>query len=124
MYLASEVVDFPLAVGGNASALELLCAWLMLDLATGAGNDPETDLFGVVAIAALLAAMPILEVTADAWSGPPAPRSAPSPGCCCRSAPRRDRNSPELVERPDPPCFDLPWLGRKSHHDGPALPGS
>ena len=70
MYLASEVVDFPLAVGGNASALGLLCAWLMLDLRDRrAGNDPETDLFGVVAIAALLAAMPILEVTADAWAG-------------------------------------------------------
>ena len=42
----------------------------MLDLRDRrAGNDPETDLFGVVAIAALLAAMPILEVTADAWAG-------------------------------------------------------
>ena len=63
MYLASEAVDFPLAIGGNASALGLLCAWLVLDLRDRrAGNDPETDLFGVVAIAALLAAMPILEV--------------------------------------------------------------
>jgi membrane associated rhomboid family serine protease len=70
MYLASEVVDFPLAVGGNASALGLLCAWTVLDLRDRrAGNDPETDLFGVVAIAAVLAAMPLLEVTADAWAG-------------------------------------------------------
>lgn len=70
MYLASEAVDFPLAVGGNASALGLLCAWLMLDFRDRrAGNDPETDLFGVVAIAALLAAMPILETTADPWAG-------------------------------------------------------
>jgi membrane associated rhomboid family serine protease len=70
MYLASEVVDFPLAVGGNASALGLLCAWTVLDLRDRrAGNDPETDLFGVVAIAAVLAAMPLLEITADAWAG-------------------------------------------------------
>jgi membrane associated rhomboid family serine protease len=70
MYLASEAVDFPLAVGGNASALGLLCAWLLLDLRDRrAGTDPETDLFGVVAIAALLAAMPVLEATADPWAG-------------------------------------------------------
>ena len=70
MYLASEAFDFPVAMGGNASALGLLCAWLMLDFRNRrAGEDPETDLFGVVAIAALLVAMPILEVTAEAWAG-------------------------------------------------------
>ena len=41
------------AIGGNASALGLLCAWLVRDLRDRrAGNDTETDLFGVVAIAA------------------------------------------------------------------------
>jgi membrane associated rhomboid family serine protease len=70
MYLASEAANFPVAMGGNASALGLLCAWLVLDLRDRrAGEDPETDRFGVVAIAALLVAMPILETTADAWAG-------------------------------------------------------
>jgi membrane associated rhomboid family serine protease len=70
MYLASETADFPVAMGGNASALGLLCAWLVRDLRDRrAGEDPETDLFGVVAIGAVLVAMPILEPTADAWAG-------------------------------------------------------
>jgi membrane associated rhomboid family serine protease len=70
MYLASETADFPVAMGGNASALGLLCAWLVRDLRDRrAGEDPETDLFGVVAIGAVLVAMPILELTADAWAG-------------------------------------------------------
>jgi membrane associated rhomboid family serine protease len=70
MYLATETADLPVAMGGNASALGLLCAWLVRDLrARRAGEDPETDLFGVAAIAAVLAAMPILEPTADPWGG-------------------------------------------------------
>jgi len=70
MYVASETADFPLAMGGNASALGLLSAWLVRDLRDRrAGEDPETDLFGVAAIAAVLLAMPILETTADPWAG-------------------------------------------------------
>jgi membrane associated rhomboid family serine protease len=70
MYVASEAVDFPLAMGGNASALGLLCAWFVRDLRDRrAGEDTETDLFGVAAIAALLAVMPALELTADPWAG-------------------------------------------------------
>jgi membrane associated rhomboid family serine protease len=70
MYLASETSDFPVAMGGNASALGVLCAWLVRDLRDRrAGEDPETDLFGVAAIGAVLIAMPILELTADAWAG-------------------------------------------------------
>lgn len=70
MYLASETADFPVAMGGNASALGVLCAWLVLDLRDRrAGEDPETDLFGVAAIGAVLIAMPLLETTADAWAG-------------------------------------------------------
>jgi membrane associated rhomboid family serine protease len=69
MYVASEAADLPVAMGGNASALGLLCAWLVRDLRDrGAGEDTETDLFGVAAIAVVLAAMPILEPTADAWA--------------------------------------------------------
>lgn len=70
MYVASETADFPLAMGGNASALGLLCAWLVRDLRDRrGGGDPETDLFGVAAIGAVLLAMPILETTADPWAG-------------------------------------------------------
>jgi membrane associated rhomboid family serine protease len=70
MYVASETADFPVAMGGNAGALALLCAWLVRDLRDRrAGEDPETDLFGVVAIGAVLVLMPILETTADAWAG-------------------------------------------------------
>jgi membrane associated rhomboid family serine protease len=70
MYLASETADFPLAMGGNASALGLLCAWLVRDLRSRrGGEDTETDLFGVAAIAALLVVMPALELTADPWAG-------------------------------------------------------
>ena len=54
--------DFPVAMGGNASALGLLCAWLVRDLRDRrAGEDTETDLFGVVAIAACSPLMPLLE---------------------------------------------------------------
>jgi membrane associated rhomboid family serine protease len=70
MYVASEVVNFPLAMGGNASALGLLCAWTIRDLRDRqSGEDTESDLFGVVAIAAVLGLMPVLELTADAWAG-------------------------------------------------------
>ncbi|MGH2978385.1 MAG: rhomboid family intramembrane serine protease [Solirubrobacterales bacterium] len=70
MYLATETSTLPVAMGGNASALGLLCAWLVRDLRDRREvEDPETDLFGVAAIAAVLAAMPILEQTADPWAG-------------------------------------------------------
>jgi len=70
MFVASETADLPLAMGGNASALGLLCAWLVRDLRDRrGGEDTETDLFGVAAIAAVLLAMPILETTADPWAG-------------------------------------------------------
>jgi membrane associated rhomboid family serine protease len=70
MYLASETADFPVAMGGNASALALLCAWAIRDLRDRqSGEDTESDLFGVIAIAVVLGLMPVLEVTADAWAG-------------------------------------------------------
>ncbi len=70
MYLASETVNFPVAMGGNASALGLLCAWAVRDLRDRRdGDDTESDLFGVIAIAAVLGLMPVLELTADAWAG-------------------------------------------------------
>ncbi len=70
MYLASETANFPVAMGGNASALGLLCAWAVRDLRDRqSGEDTESDLFGVIAIAAVLGLMPVLELTADAWAG-------------------------------------------------------
>jgi membrane associated rhomboid family serine protease len=71
MYLATVIEDFPIAFGGNGSALGLLCAWLVRDLRDRrAGQDTETDLLGVGAIAVVLALMPLLETTSDAWVGP------------------------------------------------------
>ncbi len=70
MYLASEIPAFPVAMGGNGSALGLLCAWLVRDLRDRqSGYDTESDLFGVAAIAVVLGLMPLLETTADAWAG-------------------------------------------------------
>jgi membrane associated rhomboid family serine protease len=70
MFLATVVEDFPEALGGNGAALGLLCAWAVRDLRDRrAGLDPETDLLGTAAIAAVLAAMPLLEPTANVWAG-------------------------------------------------------
>ena len=90
MYLASEVVDFPLAVGGNASALGLLCAWTVLDFREPARRQRSRDRpvrCGGDRRAARRDADPRGRPPTP---GPvsPAPRSAPSPGWRCRSAPR------------------------------------
>ena len=70
MYAASEAENFPLAMGGNAAALSVLGAWAVRDLRDRqAGEDTETDLYGVIAFAVVLGAMPLLELTADAWAG-------------------------------------------------------
>jgi membrane associated rhomboid family serine protease len=70
IYLASEIETFPLVMGGNGSALALLCAWLVRDLRDRrSGYDIESDLLGVAAIAAVLAIMPALVVTASWWAG-------------------------------------------------------
>ena len=66
MYLANELETLPVAFGGNGSALGLLCAWLVRDLRDRrSGYDTESDLLGVGVIAAVLAAMPLLEPTAN-----------------------------------------------------------
>ena len=70
MYLATVVEDFPVAIGGNGSALGLLGAWLVRDVRDRrSGYDTESDLLGVAAIAAVLVLMPLLETTADGWVG-------------------------------------------------------
>jgi membrane associated rhomboid family serine protease len=70
LYLVTVAQETPIALGGNGSALGLLCAWLVLDVrARRAGDETDSDLLGVVAIAAVLALMPLLETTADWWAG-------------------------------------------------------
>jgi membrane associated rhomboid family serine protease len=70
MYLATVVESFPVALGGNGSALGLLVAWLVRDLCDRrSGYDTESDLLGVAAIAAVLAAMPLLDASANVWAG-------------------------------------------------------
>jgi membrane associated rhomboid family serine protease len=70
MYLTSEIETLPVAMGANGGALGLLSAWLIRDFRDRrAGEDTETDLFGVVAIAGVLILMPVLETSADAWAG-------------------------------------------------------
>ena len=70
MYLATVVESFPVALGGNGSALGLLGAWLVRDLRDRrSGYDTESDLLGVAAIATVLAAMPLLDTTSNGWTG-------------------------------------------------------
>src|SRR3972149_539539 len=70
MYLATVAEDFPIAMGGNGAALGLLCAWGVRDVRDRrSGYDTESDLLGAAAIAVVLALMPLLETTADAWAG-------------------------------------------------------
>ena len=70
MYLATVAESFPVALGGNGSALGLIGAWLVRDLRDRrSGYDTESDLLGVAAIVAVLAAMPLLDTTANAWTG-------------------------------------------------------
>jgi membrane associated rhomboid family serine protease len=70
VYLATVVEDSPTVFGGNGSALGLLSAWFMRDLRDRRGGyDTESDLLGVAAITAVLALMPLLETTANFWTG-------------------------------------------------------
>jgi membrane associated rhomboid family serine protease len=68
MYLTTAIEDFPIALGGNGSALGLMAAWFVRDLRDRrAGFDTESDLLGVAAIAAVLLAMPLLVRSAEGW---------------------------------------------------------
>jgi membrane associated rhomboid family serine protease len=70
MYLATVAETWPVALGGNGSALGLMGAWFVRDLRSRrSGYDTESDLLGVAAIAAVIAAMPLLDTTANAWTG-------------------------------------------------------
>lgn len=59
MGLAAALETFPVAAGGNAGALGLLCAWAVPDLlARRRGVETDSDLLGVAVIAAVVACIP------------------------------------------------------------------
>lgn len=69
MYLATVAENFPIAFGGNGSALGVICAWSVLDLrARRSGVDTESDLLGTAVIAGVVALMPIVDDTASWWT--------------------------------------------------------
>jgi membrane associated rhomboid family serine protease len=60
------VDDFPVAVGGTGAALGLLCMWAVPQLlARRGGEETDSDMLGVAAIAFVLAAMPIARTEID-----------------------------------------------------------
>lgn len=70
MGLTVALEDFPLAAGGNAGALGLLCAWAVPDLlARRRGAETDSDLLGVVVIAAVLALIPYAAPAASWLAG-------------------------------------------------------
>jgi membrane associated rhomboid family serine protease len=67
MAATAAVYDIPFAMGANGAALALLCAWVVPDLLTlRAGEEIDGDLLGVLAIAVVLALMP-LAVPGSSW---------------------------------------------------------
>jgi membrane associated rhomboid family serine protease len=70
MFLAIAGEDIVIATGGNGAALALLAAWAMRDvLGRRRGIEDESDLLGVLAIAALLVLLPLATEDAHALAG-------------------------------------------------------
>ena len=70
MMLVVGVDEGSLAVGGNGAALAMLAAWAMRDvLGRRQGREDESDLLGVLAIAALLVLLPLASQEAHAMAG-------------------------------------------------------
>jgi membrane associated rhomboid family serine protease len=70
MLLVVGIDEGSLAVGGNAAALALLAAWAMRDVVgRRQGRADESDLLGVLAIAALLVLLPVATTEAHAMAG-------------------------------------------------------
>jgi len=70
MLLVVGVDEGSLAVGGNGAALALLAAWAMRDaLGRRQGREDESDLLGVLVIAALLVLLPVASQEAHAMAG-------------------------------------------------------
>lgn len=67
---AGAVETDPIAFGGNGAALGLLAAWAVpVIMARRRGVEDEADLSGTLVIAAVVAAMPIATVDANAVTG-------------------------------------------------------
>ena len=70
MLLAIAGGDASVAVGGNGAALALVAAWAMRDiLGRRAGRPDDSDLLGVLAIAAVLILLPVASSEASALAG-------------------------------------------------------
>jgi membrane associated rhomboid family serine protease len=70
MFLAIAAGDADLAVGGNGAALALLGAWAMRDLlGRRRGQDDDSDMLGVLAIAVVLVLLPLASDEASAVAG-------------------------------------------------------
>jgi membrane associated rhomboid family serine protease len=66
MALAAALESFPVAAGGNAAALGLLCAWAVPDLLQRRrGGETDSDLLGAGILGAVLALMPLAAPEAD-----------------------------------------------------------
>jgi membrane associated rhomboid family serine protease len=66
MALVAAVESFPVAAGGNAAGLGLLCAWAVPDLLQRRrGGETESDLLGAGVLGAVLAVMPLATAEAD-----------------------------------------------------------
>ena len=64
----AHAIHIPVAIGGNGSALGLLCAWTVRELRDRrSGYERESDLLGVAVIAAVLALMPLVDDFASWW---------------------------------------------------------
>ena len=69
-YVAVEVFDESIVRGANGAALGLLAAWTMRDvLGRRHGREDDSDLLGVLAIAAVLVLMPLAATEASGIAG-------------------------------------------------------
>ncbi len=66
MGLEVAIESFPVAAGGNAAGLGLLCAWAVPDLlARRRGSETDSDLLGALVIALVLLAIPLAAAEAS-----------------------------------------------------------
>jgi membrane associated rhomboid family serine protease len=66
MSLVAAVESFPVAAGGNAAGLGLLCGWAVPDLLQRRrGGETDSDLLGAGVLGAVLAVMPLATLEAD-----------------------------------------------------------
>ena len=70
MLLVLGVDELSVAVGGNGAALALVAAWAMRDvLGRRRGREDDSDMLGVLAVAALLLLLPVATQDADPLAG-------------------------------------------------------